>query len=375
MNRREFLTLSAGAVIGLAVPATPVFARSRKEDRYSVVILGDTHYDAATPDIYHTGYFLENKKREEVHRKEFARNGDMWNSRCRDLVKRAACLVDDDTRFVLQMGDLIQGDTADAATHRRFLADAMDLFKQDLAPDLPFVTVVGNHDVRGKEDAVAAAAYKEYMPARMSEELGKEITGTNFSFNVGPDAYVVIDFTKPDVSAIENMLAEAGDARHVFVVVHSPVFPFDSSKYFWWYLLGSRNDSFRKDRLYVRKLLAGRSAIVLCGHVHRTELLDWYGDGGRITQMTMSSVWSRESEGSYEELSSGKSGYGSLHFPDSPRKTDASAAVMEEYREGIRRYSMAESAGSYKLIVGDRDVHVDYYAGSSSRRSHRFRLR
>ena len=171
MDRRSFFKYSAGAVVGASLlgRATEAFAADR--GKYSVVILGDTHYDAPDPDKYHADYTDPNPTREANHRKEFVRNADMWDVRCPALVNRAARLVDDDTRFVLQMGDLIQGDTATAAAHTAFLADTFDLLKQGVAPNLPFVTVAGNHDLRGNDDAVAKKAYADYMPARLSKEL------------------------------------------------------------------------------------------------------------------------------------------------------------------------------------------------------------
>ena len=190
MDRRHFFKVSAAGIAGLSLSGgfSPLLARKSADGRYSIVILGDTHYDAADPEKYHAGYTDPNPKREALHRKEFTRNGNMWAGRCRQLVKRAACLVDEETKMVFQMGDLIQGDTAGAAIHTQFLADAMDLFKSDLAPDLPFVTVAGNHDLRGNDDAVVSKAYADYMPARLSKELGQEISGTNFQFR---------EFTKP----------------------------------------------------------------------------------------------------------------------------------------------------------------------------------
>ena len=377
MDRRSFFKYSAGAVVGASLlgRATEAFAADR--GKYSVVILGDTHYDAPDPDKYHADYTDPNPTREANHRKEFVRNADMWDVRCPALVKRAARLVDDDTRFVLQMGDLIQGDTATAAAHTAFLADTFDLLKQGVAPNLPFVTVAGNHDLRGNDDAVAKKAYADYMPARLSKELGKPIQDTNFRFDVGDDAYIVLNFTQADVARIEQLLRGAEGARHTFVVVHSPVFPYDSASYWWWILLGSRDDKRAEERRYVRRLLASRQAVVLCGHTHKTELLDWYGDGGRITQMTMSSVWAKESQGAWTEKVSSPDGYGSQMLKSHPELGEPGPVqnLFDEYRPGVRRYSWADAAGSYKLLVGPDDIFVDFYAGSSTLLSHRFQLR
>ena len=377
MDRRSFFKYSAGAVVGASLlgRATEAFAADR--GKYSVVILGDTHYDAPDPDKYHADYTDPNPTREANHRKEFVRNADMWDVRCPALVNRAARLVDDDTRFVLQMGDLIQGDTATAAAHTAFLADTFDLLKQGVAPNLPFVTVAGNHDLRGNDDAVAKKAYADYMPARLSKELGKPIQDTNFRFDVGDDAYIVLNFTQADVARIEQLLRGAEGARHTFVVVHSPVFPYDSASYWWWILLGRRDDKRAEERRHVRRLLASRQAVVLCGHTHKTELLDWYGDGGRITQMTMSSVWAKESQGAWTEKVSSPDGYGSQMLKSHPELGEPGPVqdLFNEYRPGVRRYSWADAAGSYKLLVGPDDIFVDFYAGSSTLLSHRFQLR
>ena len=169
MDRRSFFKVSAAGLAGLALPGELGFAMGPRntDPKYSIVILGDTHYDAVDPELYHKGYSLEDKTREANNRKEFVRNGNMWAGRSRNMVKRAACLVDEDTRYVFQTGDLIQGDTADAETHKRYLDDAMNLFKTEVAPDLPFITVAGNHDLRGNDDAVCTQAYTEYMTERM----------------------------------------------------------------------------------------------------------------------------------------------------------------------------------------------------------------
>ena len=366
MDRRDFLRISAAGLAGLSIPGFRLQASEGPEkDRYSIVILGDTHYDNPDVSVYHSGYTDPKPEREEAHRKEFVRNGKMWTGRCRDLVKRAACLVDDDTRYVFQVGDLIQGDTADAEVHKRFLDDAVTMLKGAIAAELPFVTVTGNHDVRGKDDSVARKAYVEYMTDRMSKELGQDISDVNFMFRSGPDAFVVIDFNKPKVDRIKALLEEARGSRHIFVMVHAPAFPFDSPNYWYWYLLGNKKDSRAEQRREIRALMASLNVIVLCGHSHTTEFLDWRGDGGRITQMTMSSVWSSEARGHYKVDASGAKEYGNAK----------GKAIFDEYRPGVVKYSKSDAAGSYKLVVDGSRVYVDFYAGDSARRSKRFILR
>ena len=340
-----------------------VLCLSCKRDKYSVVILGDTHYDTADPEVYHAGYRDANPSKEESRRKEFARNGNMWADRCLRLVDNAAGLVDKDTRYVLQVGDLIQGDTADSTTHARFLDDAVNLLKTHIAPDLPFVTINGNHDRRGMDDSMCRRAYRAYMLPRMSQELGQEITHTSYLFRQGPDAFVAVNYASSNLEEIKSLLEEARGSRNVFVLIHTPVFPFDDPEIYHWFFLGSRKDSHAKERREMRALLASLNAIILCGHTHQTELLDWKGDGGRITQMTMSSVWEADSLSNYSVQHSGADGY-----PDySP--------IFDEYRPGIKRYLCSRAVGSYKLIVSGSRVFIDFYAGDSPHPSERFILR
>ena len=192
MKRRDFLALSATGIVGLGLSSFPlsVLAKGRGEKSYSLILLGDTHYDVDPSTVYHADY-LENKdKINKAHLSEFARNGEMWKDRCPRLLRRANQLIGKDTRMVLQMGDLVQGDCGNGEVHRKMLSDALDRMKGELN-GLPFVTVVGNHDIRGVD---AKHVYHQFMPGRMSQELGKTITKTTCGFNIVDDAYIFIDF-------------------------------------------------------------------------------------------------------------------------------------------------------------------------------------
>lgn len=377
MDRREFLTYSATGMAGLCLAGTPLSAMAttgkKKTKEYSVVMLGDTHFDTEPDTVYHSLYNEPVQWLNDVQRKEFARNGEMWRDRCPRLVKRAACLIDDDTRMVLQMGDLIQGDCGNGDVHRKMLDDVMNGFKADFG-GLPFVTVVGNHDIRGVD---AEAVYHSYMPQRMSQELGKEIGKTTFSFNIGPDAFLVLDFNKPDDAEIEKLLKETKGARHTFVMTHGPLFPYDGTSCRWFFH-GGDTPSDTEARRHFRMEFAKRDVICLCGHTHYTEFADWRGDGGRITQMTMSSVWGKEKEGIFRPDAESPEIYGTLR--ESPKKKESpdytnETVLFEEYRPGLQTYLHTRTAGCYKLIVKGKKVWIDFYAGDSTFLTRRFEIR
>ena len=149
MKRRAFLTISATSLAGLAFGnRLSSFSESNLEKKYSIVLLGDTHFDTEPASVYHADYNEPVEWLNRVQRAEFARNGEMWRERCPLLLKRAAQLIGSDTKMVFQLGDLIQGDCGNPEVHKKMLEDVMNRFKSELH-GLPFVTVTGNHDIRG----------------------------------------------------------------------------------------------------------------------------------------------------------------------------------------------------------------------------------
>lgn len=376
MKKRKLISIAAASLLGLALLGLPDAASakdaSKKPDKYSVVILGDTHFDTEPDSVYHSNYNEQVEWLNRVQRAEFARNGEMWRERCPRLLDRCASLVDKNTAMAFQMGDLIQGDCGKGEVHEKMLNDVMDAFKQKFS-GLPFVTVVGNHDIRGVD---AHKIYHEYMPKRMSQELGKNIEKTTFYFTVGPDAFLVLDFNDPDDAEIEKMLAETKDARHTFIISHGPIFPMDGTGCRWFFH-GGKNDE--QARLHFREEFAKRNAIVLCGHSHHTTLTEWKGDGGIITQMEMNSVWSNDERGNYEITQDKPEDYGVARMSmktnaDGSPVTDETA-LFEEYRPGLTRYVNSITAGSFKLNVGPKNVTLDFYAGDSPKKTCTFKLR
>lgn len=146
--------------------------------------------------MYHADYNEPVEWLNRVQRAEFARNGEMWRERCPLLLKRR---LNDwfgyQNGISIGLGDLIQGDCGNPEIHKKMLEDVMNRFKSELH-GLPFVTVTGNHDIRGTN--AKEAYHASYMPERMSEELGKSITHTNFFSRSAMMQDIVLDFNDPD---------------------------------------------------------------------------------------------------------------------------------------------------------------------------------
>ena len=124
-NRREFLG-------GLAFAGVAGGCRSfGVETSYSVSVLGDMHYDVAPDTVYHAEFrkMFDGTGRFSNRYATFVRYATMWAGPSRRILEASGKCVTPDTRFCLQLGDLIQGDCHDFATHRRMLADALSIVK------------------------------------------------------------------------------------------------------------------------------------------------------------------------------------------------------------------------------------------------------
>ncbi len=374
MNRREFIALSGVGVANLAFSScnwqNSDQAQSVVEGKnYSIVILGDTHFDTEPASVYHSHYNEPVEWLNKVQRAEFARNGEMWRERCPRLMRRAAELIDKNTKMVFQMGDLVQGDCGKGEVHQKMLEDVMNSFKGQLG-GLPFISVVGNHDIRGVD---AKQVYHDFMPKRISQELGMEVKKTTFSFTIGDDAYLFVDFNDLDVPEIEKILNDTKGARHTFLSTHGPIFPIDGGSPHW-YLFGGYDEESVERRLYFRRKFAERDTICLCGHSHHTSFVDWFGDGGRITQVCMNSVWSNDEKAKFEPFATEVSQFGEKYRQREDSKPE-NMKQFDDYRDGLRTYIASGAAGSYKLNVSKHDVTVDFYGGDSQEITRTFVVR
>ena len=373
LSRREFL---CGAAAFAAMPQLAAHAKPLAKGRsYSVPVLGDIHFDSPDPKFYHAAYtHSTSKKRYKAHLAEHVRNSEMWKERLPRLIRASAECLGKDAAFALQMGDLVQGDCGNAATHRQMLEDAFMFVKGAYGGNLPLVVVAGNHDIRGdmKGDG-AEATLEKWLPEAMSKELGVSVKGTTFSFRQGPDVFIVVDFNepRPDLALLKRLLSESEDARYTFLVSHGPTIPSGQMR---WFLLGKKKRD--EERRELRTLLARRNAIALGGHTHNLEFIDCAFPEGRLTQFVFNSVWAKPEWETPQVLGDGTAAFGNHGFTkDNVLGKAADRGLVEEYMPFVKDYLFAVAAGHYRLDVSDAGVTVAYYGGDATTPWRTFRLR
>lgn len=336
-------------VPGSPAEAAPVNGGSS----YRLIVLGDTHFDT-DPEVYHSHYNEPDARLNAIQRAEFARNAAMWRQRCPRLVAAAAAHITPETRFVIQLGDLIQGDCGNAAVHRQMLDDTFSYFRQKFQ-NRPFLTVAGNHDVRGPG---AFAAYQEVMPRLISRELRRNVGGTTFYFMQGEDLFLFIDFNAPDLKVIREAFEKHSGARYKFVVSHGAVIPADEEAVNW-YAFGEM----RRMRLQMRRLFLRNRVIVLTGHVHKFGLAEVKTAEGEITQLTLNSVWSNEQLAAPEKLFGSPADYGRQQ--QERFRNPEGAALLSEYRPALTRYWYADGAGYCVLDISPLGVSAQLFGGDA----------
>lgn len=372
MDRRRFV-MEAGACAAFALSGGCRALCGSSGYCYSVSVLGDVHFDAVERDVYHSKYRPELPWKAKVCEREFKRNAEMWRDRLPRLIRSAAAVRTSDAAFLLQLGDMIQGDCCDKALHRKMLEDAEKACRCGFG-DLDFRMVCGNHDIREMVTRDGGAAFDEWS--------GKPSV---WSVQEGPDVWIFVDFMRPDVDAIFAELKKSEGCRYLFFVSHAPVSPSDNWG-FYWFLLG---DDPKLDvvRRRLRRELTRRNAIVLAGHVHCTSLMEWKTCDGVLTQFTANSVWTRPEQMSAPLAADDPASFGSLYVrrnaSDKPdeydgkytvRTREESLALMAEYAD-MTTYMRWNDAGHYRLEVSSDAVYMLFYAGDSREVTRRFKLR
>ena len=223
-------------------------------ESYSFHLLSDLHLGPA--DTYHPTRVKGNRQR-----------ADLTTPALRNMLMRINKLTPD-TKFVIQLGDLVEGNTKGTPEHRKQLRTALDLLKGCFT--CPIYHTMGNHEPVGQ--GAAEALNKELFPEIARTINKKQIKFVNYSFFHGDDLFIFSDYRRPAKGSqfiINTLNALQKKPRYVFVACHIPVTLLTKTE--------------------MADILARYNAIVMSGHIHWNTLLHYTKNGKTMTQITVNS--------------------------------------------------------------------------------------
>ena len=221
-------------------------------ESYSFHLISDLHLGPA--DTYHPTRFKGNRQR-----------ADLSTPALKNMLSRI-CKNTPDTKFVIQLGDLIEGNTKGTAEHRKQIRSAFNLLKESCP--CPVYHTMGNHEPFGLGAAEALKA--ELLPEIAKTINKKQINFVNYSFFHGDDLFIFSDYRRPAKGSqfiTDTLKALKKKPRYVFIACHIPV-------------------TFLT-RTELADTLAQYNAVVMSGHIHWNTLLHYTKNGKTMTQITV----------------------------------------------------------------------------------------
>lgn len=324
--------------------------------QYAFVLLGDLHYDKRS---HHDMDWVRREKPGSARQIDtYIRVTEQFTPRLLRRVNQVVESVGAPVPFVIQAGDFTQGLCGSRDLQERQFKDAIGLVTESL-PDVPFLVTKGNHDITGPG---AAEAYERVMLPWLGGQIGQELKSASFSVTHGEDLFVFLDGYPVDLDWLERTLTGAGVKRHLFLVIHEPVVPYNARAD--WHVLSRPVRRVRRERLL--GLLGRHGAIVLGGHLHRYGLVTRATPQGAFVQAGVNSVITSETPVPSMNLE-GVDRYGSdlvkLEPKFSPGTLDARRELLEQEKAYIRYFEFARATGHTLFNVYADRVVMEFFPG------------
>lgn len=223
-------------------------------ETYSFYLLSDMHLGA--PETYNPKRF-----RGDIHRAQKALPA--YEKMFAHMMKEGK-----DAKFVIQLGDMVEGNTKGEKEHTRQLTEAIAFLKKNF--QIPVYHVMGNHDPYGPGGVAASKAV--LLPEIAGQLKKKDLTAANYSFYQGDDLFIVTEYSKKAKGQefiTRTLKSLKKKPRYIFIATHIPFITLTDTAF--------------------ADFLAQYNAVVLSGHIHRNYLLQYTKNNKTMTQITVCS--------------------------------------------------------------------------------------
>ena len=306
--------------------------KAQAPSSYQVLWLGDLHYDE---QVFH-----DQKKFKYTERqlKNFRHYSKIWEIYTPPMLKVAKGDFLKNSQFVIQTGDLIQGDSSSAEEKEAHVKKGIEVVCKDIK--VPFYHVRGNHDARGEG---GLDGYKKAIFPFINKQLNQEVNSLNYKVVYGKDLYLFIDCIQLDNAWLEKNLADSAKYRWTFVVAHYPLVPPVTTTR-WKFGNSAKNAKKLLD------LFLEHNVILICGDAHEFEVVQYEKNGKKFTQLMANSVMPMK----WKDKK-----YSKQDIVKKLSERDKNAHLIKEYAVSYRAW---DGAGFATLKIDDNRVTVNFYA-------------
>ena len=264
----------------LAVAGIASGGELRERPLYSVPVLGDIHYDRA--DCHDMEWVNAEMSRDLRQIRNYIKVTETSTPELFRRVEANAATRIEPVPFVIQMGDFTEGLCGSRELQGKLFSHALAAVKSSFKR--PFFLVRGNHDVTGPD---AWEAGDDVLLPYLREILNNPQTAWNYTIDRDEDRFIFFESMRPDLGWLKQVLAESAGKRHVFLVTHYPILPYNYRAH--WGML-SKNRKQEAERRELLTLLEKHNVIILSAHLHMLSLIDRKTANGTTVQTSVSSV-------------------------------------------------------------------------------------
>ncbi|MGC3972707.1 MAG: metallophosphoesterase [Pirellulales bacterium] len=359
LNRREFL--AAGTAALSAATAASAFGQAAASDEsLEFALFGDTHFDKLA---HHDFDWLRREHPGDVVQVErYSEHAATLLPELFATVTRYVKSAESQAAAVVHVGDFVEGlcgTQALAETHVREAREAVERMEWNV----PFMLTKGNHDKTGPG---ADEAYAKLLHPFLGRQVGQKLTSARYAHQTKNALFAFYDaYDKSSFDWLKQTLGRNGRGdRHVFVVVHPPIVPFQARGN--WSLFMRDEDTARRAELLT--LLGEHRAVVLCGHVHRYGFVVRRTERGLFAQLCLSSILSAQDQQPKQVLE-GLDAYGpeltELEPKFQPDSKELRRKQFAAEKPHLTHFEYAETAGHARLRIAGANITAEVFNGTS----------
>lgn len=279
VNRRKFITSLGVVAAALPLGASAFDFIPSPGKSFNFLLLGDLHFDKWE---HHDMDYLKAKYPNDIVQIEnYSRITKENLPLLMTIAKEKATQANAD--FYLQLGDFVEGLCGSEELAQKQTKQFISLVA-DQKLNRPFFVIKGNHDITGEG---ARETFNKTVLPWQSEEQQKPMPSANSTFVHKNARFILWDCYTADQSLewLKDVIKEHKE-EVLFFCVHQPVVPFNSRAN--WHVFSKQSEQAKREELL--NILGEHKAIVLCGHLHKTNVTTRSTPKGSFVQVCTGSV-------------------------------------------------------------------------------------